>query len=680
MIVAGSGDGGRRPTPRFKPRAARLRPLSGMRAPLRGSITVAWTTLLIAAGAVLAQLVLLTVTASSLDIDPVEPEPPRQRPTQAALAALPSPRSVALATSTPTETLNPPTPAPTPTAPEAPAEDPVPDDPEMEPYLRLLGALEAMPSDAAAEELASVAAAWSGTAAAYEAHLTLARYYRDQGDPRATARYEAALALDRPLDVRLEWAAHLESVGRGGDAYAAFKDVARRFTAEGVPAMLRLAADPIALAGDLLGLGFYGEALAAVPPGGSSTELRLRAEALTRLRRYSEALAEYERWLLLEPESQEARLGRAQNLVRLGRLEEALLAYGSVSSATGRLGEAQVLSALGRREDAFDRFVALSSPVGWWSAAGLLERMGRAGEALPNYSLTASSQSSLADDAAYRLLVLARTHGIAGYESEARSHLENMWPNYYTLLARGQPFSSTPAPPIPFVDHPALRRSRALEVLGRPEWAARELVLASRDTQDLSLLLQFSEALFELGAYADSQRIAERDVLANGAAPLLAWRLSYPKAYPEAVRASSAEFGLEPILIWSVMRQESRYNPNAISRANAHGLMQVVPSTRDEIARALGIPTDHESMFDPATSIRFGAFFLSQMLQRFGGDVELAVAAYNGGGGTVSRSLADPLVSSRDDFYRWLTLGEPREFLNRVMLNYRVYEWLDSVT
>lgn len=662
----------------FTPRRARLTPLRSMPA-LNRWANLAWTILLAAAGAALAQLFLLTVTASSTDIQPGDPTPPASPATTPAAALLPTLHALPRATATPTETPVPAPSSPSPTATASPQDEPVPEDPELEPYLRLLAALEAMPSDGAAEELSVLAQTWPGTAAAYEAHLALARYYGGRGDGRASANFEAALALDRPLQVRLEWATYLEATGRAVDAYAAFRDVARRFPSYSVPTMQRLSGDPIALARDFLDLGFYQEALAALPVGVAVDEIQVRAEVLTRLRRHGEALAEFERWLLLEPVSQAAQLGRAASLVSLGRLEEALAAYRSATGATATLGEAQVLSALGRREEALDRYLSLSTALGWWSAAGLLERMGRPADSLQQYSLTAASTSFLADDAAYRLWVLARAQANEEYESEARAFLEKSWPNYYTLLARGQAFTATAAPELASVDHLALRRASFLSQMGRPDWAARELVLASRSTQDPAHLLAFSQALFELGAYHASQRIAERDVLAKGATPLQAWRLSYPEAYPELVGAASAEFGLDPILIWSVMRQESRYDSQAISRANAHGLMQVVPATRDEIGRALGEPVDHESMFDPATSIRFGAFYLSQMLKRFNGDLELAVAAYNGGGGTVSRSLADPMVSSRDDFYRWLTLAEPREFLNRVMLNYRIYQWLDTL-
>jgi len=160
---------------------------------------------------------------------------------------------------------------------------------------------------------------------------------------------------------------------------------------------------------------------------------------------------------------------------------------------------------------------------------------------------------------------------------------------------------------------------------------------------------------------------------------LAVWRLAYSKAYPQAVDTAAREFGVDPLLIWSVMRQESSFHPEAVSVSYAQGLMQVIPSTRDLIARALGTSAEPESMFDPGTSIRFGAYYLGDMLRRFGGDVEYAVAAYNGGPTMVQHTLDYPMVRDRNDFYRWLTKAQSREFVNRVMLNYAVYQWLEEV-
>jgi soluble lytic murein transglycosylase len=71
-----------------------------------------------------------------------------------------------------------------------------------------------------------------------------------------------------------------------------------------------------------------------------------------------------------------------------------------------------------------------------------------------------------------------------------------------------------------------------------------------------------------------------------------------------------------------------------------------------------------------------GAWFLRFLLDYFDGDLELAIAAYNGGAGSVDGWQASPLVSVRDDLLRWIGFGETREYLGHVSLNYRVYQVL----
>jgi len=99
--------------------------------------------------------------------------------------------------------------------------------------------------------------------------------------------------------------------------------------------------------------------------------------------------------------------------------------------------------------------------------------------------------------------------------------------------------------------------------------------------------------------------------------------------YDEEIRAAAAKYGVEPALVRAVIQQESGFNPKATSPAGAQGLMQLMPAT----ARGLGV-TD---AYDPVQSIDAGTRYLAGQLDRFGGDVRLALAAYNAGPGAVQR-------------------------------------------
>ena len=133
---------------------------------------------------------------------------------------------------------------------------------------------------------------------------------------------------------------------------------------------------------------------------------------------------------------------------------------------------------------------------------------------------------------------------------------------------------------------------------------------------------------------------------------------------------------MDPLLIWAVMRQESVFDPEALSYVGARGLMQVMPATQAWIEEQMGEDLAPGDAFTPQASIRMGAWYLRFLLDYFDGDVQLALAAYNGGAGSVEGWQADPLVSNRDDLLRWIGFGETREYLEQVSLNYRVYQAL----
>jgi soluble lytic murein transglycosylase len=111
---------------------------------------------------------------------------------------------------------------------------------------------------------------------------------------------------------------------------------------------------------------------------------------------------------------------------------------------------------------------------------------------------------------------------------------------------------------------------------------------------------------------------------------------AYPPAFERELATAADAADVERALLWALVRQESRFDPRAISRSNARGLTQLLSGTAHDVARGLHEPfTSDTLLYEPARSLRYGARYLRQLLDRFGGNVPVALTAYNAGAGKV---------------------------------------------
>ncbi len=115
-------------------------------------------------------------------------------------------------------------------------------------------------------------------------------------------------------------------------------------------------------------------------------------------------------------------------------------------------------------------------------------------------------------------------------------------------------------------------------------------------------------------------------------------------SYTQQIQQSAQKYGLDPKLIQSVMQVESDGNPNSVSRAGALGLMQLMPSNIQEA----GVTNP----FDPTQNIDAGAKQLSSALSEFGGNLDLALAAYNAGSGAVKKFGGIPPYAETQNYVR----------------------------
>ena len=117
-------------------------------------------------------------------------------------------------------------------------------------------------------------------------------------------------------------------------------------------------------------------------------------------------------------------------------------------------------------------------------------------------------------------------------------------------------------------------------------------------------------------------------------------RLRYPLEYESIIQGHARNYDLDPALLASVIYHESKFDADAESGAGAVGLMQLQPETARGIAlRTGGSRFELADLYDPELNVRYGSWYLRHLLDKYGQDVETALAAYNGGQGNVERGV-----------------------------------------
>lgn len=218
-----------------------------------------------------------------------------------------------------------------------------------------------------------------------------------------------------------------------------------------------------------------------------------------------------------------------------------------------------------------------------------------------------------------------------------------------------------------------------LALVGLRDRAAETIQLAAARTSDPWTLLSLARTATEAGLPDQVTAIAQRIQLIlnldNEALPDPFARLRYPLPHAALLEEHGEANGLDPLLLAALIYQESRWNPTAVSVANAVGLTQVIGPTAEWIAGRLGKgDVALGELFRPAVSIEFGAHYLGVQLREFG-DPHHALAAYNGG---PSNAHLWRLVASRPpaDFVEAIAFRETRAYVQLVMEHYAWYRAL----
>ena len=220
--------------------------------------------------------------------------------------------------------------------------------------------------------------------------------------------------------------------------------------------------------------------------------------------------------------------------------------------------------------------------------------------------------------------------------------------------------------------------------LALPEAAAR--LVAARDRADARVPRRAQRAIAPIawraiaaasyagGDLAGGTRAADRALVAMGR-DSVAWEFvpwAFPPAYEPEVLQAAREFGIDPALLWAVTRQESRFDPRAVSRSNARGLTQLLPGTARDMAKALREPFAADTVvFEPRRGLRYGARYIKWLLDRFDGHVAVALTGYNAGAGKVRPDWRELLARGGDMLYVELAANADTQDYVRRILGYR---------
>jgi soluble lytic murein transglycosylase len=155
------------------------------------------------------------------------------------------------------------------------------------------------------------------------------------------------------------------------------------------------------------------------------------------------------------------------------------------------------------------------------------------------------------------------------------------------------------------------------------------------------------------------------------------WEALFPKPYWTDLKRHAASNGLDPYLVASLIRQESEFNPNAVSRANAVGLMQLLPKTGRLVAKQAKLKRYNASqLYTPAVNLQLGTRYFRGMVDKFGGSFEYALAAYNAGSERVEEWLGQGKYRDPQEFVESIPFTETREYVQAILRNASVYKQL----
>lgn len=256
-------------------------------------------------------------------------------------------------------------------------------------------------------------------------------------------------------------------------------------------------------------------------------------------------------------------------------------------------------------------------------------------------------------------------------------------PHDYALLDRvpaidaGTNITSSEPP----TDNLRYQKAQVLENGALVDFAVRELQAAGNEDKGNWVTSETAKLYEDAGRYDGAIQVFKRAVPNYFAVDLPTlprpyWEALFPKPYWPDLKKFSSQNALDPYLVASLIRQESEFNPGAVSRANALGLMQLLPKVGSSIARQEKLRNFSSSqLFTPEINLQLGTRYFREMVDKFG-TFEYALAAYNAGSNRVDDWLGQGKYRDPQEFVESIPFTETREYVQAILRNANVYRQL----
>jgi soluble lytic murein transglycosylase len=232
-------------------------------------------------------------------------------------------------------------------------------------------------------------------------------------------------------------------------------------------------------------------------------------------------------------------------------------------------------------------------------------------------------------------------------------------------------------------DEPAFERMLELLIVGEVTYASKEMaalaMVGDRIDPEMAVvgavLLQHAGAQTKLSRVIRSHFEDFEGLLPKGEGKLI-WEATYPQAFSPLIEKIADTRGLPPSFVRAIAREESSFDPEAVSWAKAYGLVQLILPTAKRFSEEAGVKATPRTLKKPDVNLKIGTAYMAWLWDRFEQNLALVPAAYNAGEGAVRRWLEEGSAQSLDVFIEEIPYDETRRYTRRVLQTYGVYQWL----